>query len=210
MRVASLQPSLPARPFVAALVAAVLLLVPGCGLSANQKASIQKFSTASATLGELARKEFVQSRADVIEMNTLAANLGSTQVDTDELDEFFTLKRVQLRTAACDAVKEYGQLLQTLATSDSVAELRTARDSFVSSLKNLKALKLSDEQSGAIGQAIEFLGGAIIETYRRERVKQIVEGSSPAVREIVTLIRQDFDLEAEHWQLGYDASVSRL
>lgn len=203
----SLQRGKAAVLFVATVVS---VLLQGCGLTVSQQAAVGKFSAATASLGEIARKEFVQSRADVIEMNSRALELGDTRVDPDKLDEFLTTERVALRTAACDTLKRYGELLHTLATTDQTADLQLARDQFMTSLGAMKRLSLSDEQKGAVGAAIELVGSSIVEAQRRERVIRIVRGASAAVRTSVKLIEQDFDLSAEHWQLGYDATVSRL
>ena len=185
-------------------------LLAGCGLTTNQQVAIGKFSTSTAVLGEVARKEFIQSRADVIELNSRALELGNTTVAPDKLDQFFTISRVATRAAACDALTQYGELLRTLATTDESADLLFARDRFMASLATVKAVRLDDAQTGAIGAAIAFLGSAAIEAERRHRVTVIVRGTSPALRSLIELIRQDFDADAEHWQLGYDATLKRL
>ncbi len=186
------------------------LLLSGCGLADGQRAAVAKFSAASVTLGDLAAQEFARSRADVIAMNTAALELGERTVDADTLDQFVTLERVQLRTAACDALRTYGELLRTLATADDPAALRLAADSFAASLKSFAALRIEGEQEGAISAAVQFLASGIIEAQRAERVRAIVKQSSPAVRAVADALREDFDLEGEYWQLAYDATAARL
>lgn len=186
------------------------MLIAGCGLTSSQQTAIGKFSTATASLGEVARKEFAQSRADVVELNSRAMELGNSTVSPDKLDQFFTISRVAIRTAACDAITQYAQLLHTLATTDKSADLLLARDRFMASLATVRAVRLDDTQTGVIGAAIAFVGSAAIEAERRQRVTEIVRGTSPTLRLLIELIQQDFDPTAEHWQLGYDATLKRL
>src|SRR4051794_15359270 len=97
-----------------------LLLVSGCGLTADQKTAVTEFTAATTDFSTLAADEFSRSREDVIEMNGLRLSLGDPSIDRNTaLDEHFTVERVKARVDALNALKEYADLLSTLVTSSN-------------------------------------------------------------------------------------------
>jgi hypothetical protein len=194
------------------LSAFLLLLcsLTGCGLTVRQRTAVVQFSGATRDFAGLTANEFVQSRADVIEMNTFRAKLGSTELDTDRLDQHLTVERVKERVDAVGALQQYAELLQTLATSSKQEELKIASDSFVTNLRKVKGVTLSDEKAGAVGAAIQLVGGMAIEAKRARAVRKVVETTNPTVRQLLDLVERDFSPEEEYWTLGYDLVVSSL
>ena len=53
-------------------------------------------------------------------------------------------------------------------------ELKNAADSFVTSLRKVKGVSLTDEQAGAVGAAVATVGGLFVEHLRARATRQVV------------------------------------
>jgi hypothetical protein len=192
---------------------AVLLLscfLTGCGLTLQQRTAVLKFSNASRNFAGVTANEFIQSRADVLEMNTLRAKLKDTNVDMEKLDAPLTAERVKERVDAAKALQRYAELLQTLANSSKKEELKVASDAFVTNLRRVRGISLSDEKAGAVGSAVQLVGGLIIERMRAKAVGRVVVSADGSIRQLLDLIERDFSPDEEYWSLGYDLVISAL
>lgn len=185
----------------------ILILTPGCGLTTNQKAATTRFSAATIDLSSLAAAEFVNTRNDVIEMNTLRRQLGD---EVQPIDWKLTLERTKIRVETVNALKEYGQLLHTLTTSSQDEELKNAAESCVASLKKVDGVSLDDTQAGAIVQAVQSVGGLWIEQMRKKATLKVVEYAHPHVTKLADLMIQSFDPEDINWSYAYNATVEAL
>jgi len=195
-----------------AALASLTVFVSGCALTAGQKVAVARFNTATQEFTELASKEFANSRADVIEMNRmkrrLDAMINSTpDLSAGELDGAFTVERVQVRQGALAALAEYGQLLDTLATSSNTAEIREAAQSFVGALKDVGSLAIDESKAQLLESIVERVGSILVESMRRRAVIEVVEFANPYVLELTRLVEQSFDPRGEHWSLEYDKTV---
>jgi len=195
---------------LAVIMAGAAITLGGCGLSEAQRGAVASYSQAAITLGDTAAAEFRKSRADVVEMNIRRFSLGDDKVDLTRLDQPLTLEHVRVRTAAAEALADYGRLMKTLGTDTQSAEIHVAAESLRSSLARVSSVRLSAGQAGAIGGLVERLGGMAVEGYRAERVREIATTSGPAVRQLAGLIEEDFEAEGEAWTLGFDLVVTRL
>jgi len=189
----------------------MLLLATGCGLTVQQRSAVERFGAATADFATLASSELVKSRTDVVDMNTLRAKLGDPALASDgALDEHFSVAQVKVRTDALKALEEYGALLQTLVRSSQKDQLQKAADGFVASLRKVNGVSLSDGQAGAIGEAVQKVGGLIVEYMRADATRQIVTDTQPHVSRVLQLVKRDFDPQADHWSLGYDKVLAAL
>ena len=66
----------------------------------NQRAGVERFSAATKDFAGVSSAEFVKSRTDVIEMNTMRMELRDDTVTLERLDEHFTVDRVAERLRA--------------------------------------------------------------------------------------------------------------
>ena len=194
----------------AVLLSCLACLLAGCGLTLQQRTAVLKFSDASRNFAGVTANEFVQSRADVLEMNTLRAMLKDTTIDTEKLDAPLTADRVKERVDAAEALQRYAELLQTLATSSKKEELQVASDALVTNLRKVKGVSLSDEKAGAVGAAVQLVGGLYIEHKRAKAVRQVVVSTDPSIRQLLELIERDLSPDEEYWSLGYDLVISAL
>jgi hypothetical protein len=186
------------------------VLVTGCGLSVRQKAAIQRFASSTSDFATVTSTELVATRRDLIDMNTLRAELGDEAVRPDRVDALFTVDRVRARVDAVAALKAYGELLNVLATSSQTAELKNAADGFVVSLRKVPGVGLSDEKAGAISTVVQAVGGLVVEYKRAEAVRDVVLATNQQVMAVVELVRRDFDPKADHWSLGYAVTIEGL
>ncbi len=185
------------------LVALLCSVLMGCGLSSSQKASIEKFSVATTALGDLSAQHLVWVRQDVIAIRTKMYEIGSDEIDFDkpdtDLDGALNIDELQRRLRATAALKEFGQLLQALATEDNTARLETASTSFLTNLRKVKGVELSDEKAAAIGKVVVSGGRLLLNAERARRVREVVIETRPAVKRVVELLRQDLDPKALLW-----------
>jgi hypothetical protein len=179
----------------------MLILSSGCGLTMHQRMGVQQFSSATTEFASLTRSEFIQSRQDVIEMNRLRVLLGDASLEA--LDDPFSLETTQARLRALDALNQYGELLQTLLTTSSAAELQTSADGVVSSLNNVHGAQMNPSEAEAIGKAMSFAGGFLVEHKRARAMKRVVALAHPHVVKVIDLVERDFDPNHDYWSAGY-------
>ena len=108
------------------------------------------------------------------------------------------------------ALEAYAQLLHALVTASQQEQLQNAADRFVTSLRKVQGVSLGDDQAGAIGLAIEQVGGLIVEYQRARATREVVTASHDTILQLLDLVRRDFDPQAEHWSLGYELVVQSL
>jgi hypothetical protein len=191
-------------------VACFTVFQVGCGLTLQQRAAVERFSAATIDFATLTSSELVRSRTDVLEMNTLRVQLNDDTVKLDRMDAHFTVEQVKVRVDAMHALQEYAELLHTLVTTSQQAQLQNAADSFVTSLRKVQGVSLSDEKAGAIGLAIQQVGGLVVEYMRAKAAREVVTTSHDTILQLVDLVRRDFNPKADHWSLGYDVVVTAL
>jgi hypothetical protein len=182
----------------------VAWVLVGCGLTVNQRAGVERFSAATKDFARISSAEFVRSRTDVIEMNTLRVELMDDTVTLEQLDEHFSVPRVTERLRAIQALQDYAELLSSLVSTSQQDELKNAADSFVISLRKVKGVSLTDQQAGAVGTAVAAVGGLFVEHLRARATRQVVASTNESVLQLVGLVERDFDPQADHWSLGYD------
>jgi len=175
----------------------------GCGLSAAQRASIEKFSIATAALGDLSAQHLVYIRQDVVAIRTKMHEIGSEEIDLSspdtDLDGALSVDELQRRLRATATLTEFGQLLQTLATENDIARLETAGTSFLTNLRKVPGVEMSDEKAAAIGKLIVGGGTWLLDAARAKRVREVVLETRPAVKRVAELLKQDLDPEAMLW-----------
>jgi hypothetical protein len=140
-----------------------LLVLAACGLSTRQQTTVQTFSAATIEFTRISSTEPVKSRTDVLRMNGLRRELDDRALQDGGMDRFFTVERVKTRVDALDALERYATLLHTLVTTSEEAELWQASASFVTSLRKVDGVTLSDTKAAAIGAAVERVGGLLVE-----------------------------------------------
>jgi hypothetical protein len=186
------------------------VLLVGCGLTRQQRAAVQRFSAATIDFATLTSSELIRSRTDVLEMNTLRIQLNDDTIKPDRLDAHFTVERVKIRVEAMQSIEEYAQLLHTLVTASQQEQLQSAADHFVTSLRKVQGVSLSDDKAGAIGLAIQQVGGLVIEFQRAKATREVVTASHDTILQLLDLVRRDFDPKADHWSLGYELVIQSL
>jgi hypothetical protein len=180
-------------------LAAALLLLTGCALSARQKAAVSQFSDSAATLGDVTSSQLKAMRDGTVEMTkqrlllagrSRDANLG----DQTSLDRGFEVSRVETVSGAAQALAAYGKSLAALVNDSQSAELQAASHDLVASLGRVPEAKekLSDKQLEAIGTVVQEVGGLWVEWKRKEAVTTIVREARPAVDRLCDLLARDF------------------
>jgi hypothetical protein len=184
------------------LLTLVLLLgtFAGCALTAKQKAAVSQFSGSAATLGDVTSSQLIAMRDDTVKMTLERLLLGGKSKDPNlgdqtSLDRGFDVERVETVSGATQALAAYGKSLAALVDDTQSAELKAASNEFVASLGRVPTAKehLSDEQLGAIGTAVQEVGGLWIESKRKQAVTTIVNNSKDAVEHLCDLLVRDFD-----------------
>lgn len=183
-------------------LAALLATFAGCALTAEQRAAVSQFSGSAATLGDVTSSELIAMRDDTVKMTIERLLLGGKSKeqnlgDQTSLDRGFDVERVETVSGATQALAAYGKSLAALVDDTQSPELKTASNEFVASLGRVPTAKehLSDAQLGAIGTAVQEVGGLWIEWKRKQAVTTIVKNSKDAVEHLCDLLVRDFDPE---------------
>jgi hypothetical protein len=173
----------------------------GCGLTANQKNTLQQFGFATEQFAALTRAEVIQSRRDVIEMNRMRLVLGTA--GEEPLDNLLDLASARARLDALDALSRYAELLQLLLTASSPAERQASVDHFITSLNRVPGAAMNSADAETLGKWIVTVGGMWVEHRRARAVRGVVELAHPHVVRVVELVRRDFDPNADFWNAAY-------
>ncbi len=168
----------------------------GCGLTVQQKAAFDHFASSTQDFSTAAQTEFQKSRQDVIEMNRFRFELGDTRVKATELDQLLTRDRAEARIGTLHTLEDYAVLLHKLVGTVSEGELLEASNSFVSNLRNIKGVSLSDQQAEGISKAVAAVGGLYVEHKRAQAVREVVETAHEPILAIIDLVKRDFDPKA--------------
>lgn len=190
------------------IVCSVGLLLAGCGLTLNQKVAIKNFCTATVEFSDLTAQEFSRTRSEIVEMNQFRKRLGDDPVLG--VEGSFTVENVRARIDAVIALKKYGQLLNVLATTTQKEELKIAADSFVTSLRKVEGVVLTNDKAAAIGRAVQLVGGLIVEQQRLSAVKTVTEESHQSVIQVIDLVVRSLDPSDLYWSAEYEKTVLAL
>jgi hypothetical protein len=181
----------------------LLVLMSGCGLTIQQKSSLDQFATATRDLSVAAQTEFQKSRQDVVDMNRFRLELGDQRADVTKLDSLLTLDRTRDRIVALQALEDYAGLLNKLVGAVPEGELLEASNTFVGRLKQVKGVQLTDQEAEGIGKAVAAVGGLYIEYKRAAAVRHVVEAAHTPVLTVIDLVKKDFDPNSDFWSAGY-------
>jgi hypothetical protein len=180
-------------------LAAALLLLTGCALSASQRAAVSQFSDSAATLGDVTSSQLKAMRDGTVEMTKQRLLLAGRSRDPNlgdqtSLDRGFEVSRVETVSGAAQALAAYGKSLAALVNDSQSAELQAASRDLVASLGRVPEAKerLSDKQLEAIGTVVQEVGGLWVEWKRKEAVTTIVREARPAVDRLCDLLVRDF------------------
>ena len=194
-----------------AALLALAIVVCGCGLTTPQRAAVRSFSGATAALGEVTGREFVEMRDSTIAMNRqLLALPGDHSVKT--LEGQFTVEAVTVRVKATETIRTYGELLQALVDDTQERELQTAADNFAASVRGLPKVNraLKEEQIAALGKLVQAVGGLIVEAKKKAAIKQIVPDASAQIDVLCDLLAADFDADQPKLAAQYLLVANRL
>jgi hypothetical protein len=177
----------------------VFFLTSGCvGMTAAQRDAIGQFSRGAVALGDVTATELVQMRDDEIRINVSRLTLTGLEpglATHDELEQTFTVEAVATRVRAAHALQSYGELLLALVEDTQSADLTSAADEFVASVRGLPEVrgKIGDEQLDAIGTIVHSVGGVIVTWKKQQALVAIVPKADPAVAALCDLLAQEFD-----------------
>lgn len=188
---------------VRTLVFAVLAVhLAGCGLTEGQVVKTRAFGTATAGIGELGEKEFVNIRDGIIAMNRALVAIDHTKTsDSLVFDRPAYAEPTARRVAASKALGAYGRLLVQLATEDRSEPLQEAGNAFVNNAAVGLGKELSEEEQGAISGIIVGLGSFWVDWKKAAAAKQIIPAYRQAVDDLADLLQQDFSIADD--SLGY-------
>jgi hypothetical protein len=191
---------------------ASLLALSACGLTATQRAAVRNFSEATAAFGEASASEFVHMRDATIRMNGARAQLAGPGDEVGSLEGPFSVEAVTVRTRAANALRDYGALLQALVDDTQEAELQTASDRFVASVRGLPGgdKRLSDAQLAAIGRLVQMGGRFLVEAKKKEAITRIVPEADPQVAVLCDRLAADFDPDGARLATGFGVAADLL
>lgn len=187
------------------------LILGGCGLARNQIAATHAFGNATATLGALGEEEFIGIRNGIIEMNAalLALDVAKTTANLS-LEGPTSMAATTERVAAARALKDYGELLQALATAEPEVGLQKAAQAFADSMESALGEDWSVEQRDAVQEIITGAGSLFLERKKASALRRIVPAYEKPVDSLAVLLAADFSLDEEGFLQAYDITARRL
>jgi len=178
-------------------------VISGCGgLTTIQKDAVTKFGDASEKLGAATGAELVIVRDGIVQMNLERLMLEGYQASSrtsgvyptpTELDHGLNTDAVATISAATQALAAYGKTLVALVADTQTAEVKKAAATFSASLGSVPNSGLSEGQRTAIGDAIEGLGGFLIEGKRKKAIIAVVQNSQNSVNALCDLLIANFE-----------------
>lgn len=188
-----------------------VLALGGCGLPRQQIAATHAFGDATATLGSLSETEFVAIRQGIMEMNAalLALDTAKTTVNLT-LDTPTSRPATAKRVAAAGALRNYGELLLALVTSEQEPGLQEAAQKFLDSLDSIPETEWTEEQRDAVQDVIAGAGSVFLQRKKVVALKRIVSAYEKPVDSFAALLAVDFDLNEEGFLQAYDITARRM
>jgi hypothetical protein len=177
----------------------VTLFVGGCGLTAQERATIGAFAQATTALGDASGEAFVAMREDTIALTGSVLELGNpvgASVSPDDLDRALDPDDVAARVLATRALADYGDLLAALASGELDLRSQNAALSLKGSLDALHergTIDLAAEKRSAIGGILSRIAGGIVEAQTASAIREVVPATAPAIDRLCDLLVADFD-----------------
>jgi len=194
-------------------VALLLAVMWGCGLTNQQILKTQSFGAATASIGELGEKEFVNIRNSIVEMNKELVSIDNTKTSNSLiLDKPTFAEPTSRRIAACKALKLYGELLVKLATEDRSENLQKTANALVDNTSAALNKDLSEDQKGAISRIIVGLGSFWVDKKKAEAAREIIPLYKRPVDDLADLLAEDFSIEesSKGYLKAYETTAKRL
>lgn len=175
------------------LLSISLLVLGGCGLTANQRSMISAFGSSATSLSTNTSEALEGGRQGVIQMRSQAAILRINRSEYwNDFEGSLNRANATVRIQAVQALNTYGRLLNELVTEDQSDELMEASGRFSASLQGAIGDTISDERRTAIGEAVASITGLFLEYKRRRAVKRVMTDANPAVAAIGSLLKNEF------------------
>src|SRR5262245_23265142 len=185
---------------LSACVVTQLLLLAGCGLSADQRQAAATFSSSADAFGKLASDQFtvMRSGSSDLLLATYTRDVDAELPKKFTYDELLTSKkisteRVALRQKAAKALSDYAQAISALLNEDQSKNLETASSELATSLKSLpKDWKfVSDDDIDVLGKLIQQGGSILTDQMKADALRQIVPKYHRQVEHLCLLLGND-------------------
>lgn len=191
-----------------ALLLIASLLFSGCGitLTAQQKSILDKYA-ASVTNGgaeastdiRLAYDNTIYANRQILVMTGMSNNVALTQIEGP-------LKGASLseRLNAAEVLKNYGELLSALASSNDKEKFRKAATQALKGINEFGDAPLigQDAQDG-ITTAIMAVGGIFIERKKAQAIRKVILAYHDPVNELCARLLNDLGLEGDENGVAY-------
>lgn len=191
------------------VISTLSLALAGCGLTLNQKDAAARLASASTDLGNFSADELATLRENTIRLNIKDIALGG-KAQLGDLDEAFDANDVASRIKAAEALSTYGRLLMALVNDTQEAELKSASNQFISSLKGISDKALSNSELDDIGKAVYGIGIMFVEHQKAVVLRKIVKKSKGDIDKLCDLLTKDFNRTMLNLAQGQDGTIKRL
>lgn len=198
-----------------ALLAVVVFVMSGCGLSPQQKQHIESFAMSTEAVSTIARDQFTETRSNIIELRKRTVVLSGNNPPKElDLDGGLNVEGIAARLAAVKALYAYGQTLEKLSSNDKSDDLGASANEFVTQLEASIQAKdtdyaLTDDQKGALASIIAVPGKLYLEHNKKKSIKQLVLAYKDEVETLADLLVDDMVLSQGSLCLNGKSSVSK-
>lgn len=175
------------------------VLAGGCGMTAQERATIGAFAQATRTLGETSSGAFVMMREDTIALSGAVLELGnpvSAPITPEDLDRALDPEDVAARVLAMRALTEYGTLLEALASGTIDERARRAALGLAGSFETLDergVVALDEGKREALTGILAGIASGAVEAHAAGAVREVVPATAPVIERLSDLLIAEFD-----------------
>jgi len=175
----------------------VLTAIAGCGLHSVQRTAIDDFAASTSAVGKITSDEVLSMRNETINMNRNTLILAGPDQNLPrlvDLDGTFKPNITLAMVKAVNALKTYGESLESFSKATQQDELQKAAGNLSTSLNGLpEKYKLTADEQGAIGKIITAGGNMIVGEMKEHYIKNIVPTCKEPLNRLANLMINDFD-----------------
>lgn len=200
--------------------------VSGCGLGAIQRSALDEFGETTRLYASVVESVASESQDDVDALRERGLGLP-----TEESDRVFqhekgrdlylymhnekARRHLELVTGLASSLQAYGAVLTEFAAyGDAGARSKTVVD-IAEQMDEALRSPIAQKDADAVGQALSFVAGQVLEAVKKHDIQAIVLAYKPAVEAAALLIRSEFAGAAEgtlffEYKKALDAFENRM
>lgn len=172
-----------------------------CSLSNTQKTHISNFGKATVLISDSSEAQFLSYKEKLYELQKRRVVMGKTTLDAVLNEaELHSDEKILILMAGVEALKSYGAALISLTSNDQSEEISKSTNKFLSQFESFKKLQdktVDAKKKQAATDAINAVGGMIVEYKKKKAIEEIILAYSDDVELIAEFLLQQFKIQID-------------